>query len=276
VARRRIMAHDLVAMARDASREGRSADAMRAASRALALDPEARDAAEIVMHVMLAPPTGAPPEAREQLRHSDGEMVSQHSRAATPGYILIASFLPIIIWNGVKSWPLAIGMFVMALSLAVAAWDLTRRPHKSVEYMILYAVGNSLLIALIGRFAGPLLVVPAVFAFVTGSVVTYPAFLVRKWLLMGIMLAGFAGPIALEWLGVLPRTWEMNDAGLLTFGHGMELAGTPAIITVVFASVATIVMAGLQSARVSNGSRAAHHRLVLQAHQLRQLLPSSR
>ncbi len=40
------------------------------------------------------------------------------------------------------------------------------------------------------------------------------------------------------------------------------------------ASVATIVMAGLQSARVSNASRAAHHQLVLHAHRLRQLLPA--
>jgi hypothetical protein len=37
--------------------------------------------------------------------------------------------------------------------------------------------------------------------------------------------------------------------------------------------VAIIIMAGLQSARVANASRAAHHRLVLHAHQLRQLLP---
>ncbi|HUQ03717.1 MAG TPA: serine/threonine-protein kinase [Kofleriaceae bacterium] len=273
VARRRIMAHDLVSLARDALRDGRSGDAMRASSRALALDPEAGDAAEIVMHVMLAPPTGVAPEVRERLRESDGETVSQHSRAALPGYILIASFLPVLVWNGVRSWPTAIAMFVLALVMAVAAWDLTRRPHKSLGYMLAYAIGNSALIALMGRFAGPLLVVPAVFAFVTGSVVTYPHFLVRKWLLIGIMLAGFLLPIALEHLGVIAKTWEMNQAGLLTFGWGMVVDGTPAVVTIVVASLATIVMAGLQSARVSSASRAAHHRVVLHAHHLRQLLP---
>jgi serine/threonine-protein kinase len=273
VARRRMLAHDLVGVARDALGEGRSSDAMRSASRALALDPEARDAAEIVMSVMLQPPRDVSPEVREQLAASDGEMVSTHARAATPGYILIASFLPVIVWNGVRSWPVVLGMFGLSLLMTWAAWDLTRHPRRSVAHMVVYAFGNSLLLALIGRLAGPLLVVPAIVSFVTGSLVTYPTFLVRKWLLIVIMLAGFLVPMLLEASGVLARTWEMNDAGLLTYGEAMQVHGLPAIVVVLLGSVAAILMAGLQSARVGNASRDAHHKLVLQAHHLRQLLP---
>jgi serine/threonine-protein kinase len=275
VARRRIIAHDLVGLAQDAYREGRADDAMRAASRALALDPEAADAAELVAHAMLEMPAAVTPAARAQLARSDGDVVSTHSRAALPGYLLIAAFLPLLVWNGVRSWPTALAMFGLALVMAVAAWDLTRRPSKSVGYMVGYAVGNALLIALIERFAGPWMVVPGVFAFVTGSVVTYPAFLERKWLLIGIMLAGYVAPIALEEGGVIPTTWAMTEAGMVSHGAGMDLDGAPAIATVLIASVATIVMAGLQSARVSSASRAAHHRLVLHAHRLRQLLPTA-
>jgi serine/threonine-protein kinase len=274
VARRRIMAHDLVGIARDAYRERRSGDAMRAASRALALDPEATDAAELVMHVMLEPPPETTPEVGDRLRRSDGEAVSQHSRAAMPGYILIASFLPLIAWNGVRSWPIVLAIVGLAVAMAFAAWDLTRRPDKSVGYMVVYAIGNALLLAIMERLAGPWVVVPAVFAFVTGSVVTYPAFLVRKWLLIGIMLAGFLGPIGLEAVGVLAPTWRMDGGGLRMFGDAMRVDGTPAVVTLLLGSLAIIVMAGLQSARVSNASRAAHHRLVRQAHQLEQLLPA--
>jgi serine/threonine-protein kinase len=276
LARRRIIAHDLVAMARDAHREGRTGEAMRTASRALALDPEARDAAEIVMQMMFEPSPGIPPEAQARLRFSDGEAVSQHARAAMPGYLLIASFLPIIVWNGVRSWPLVLAMFALALLMAVAAWDLTRRPGKSLAYMIVYAVGNALLLAVMERLAGPWLVVPAVFAFVTGSVVTYPTFLERKWLLIAIMLTGFAAPIALEAAGVLAPTWAMRDGGLLSVGAAMDVHGTPAIVTVLAAGLAVIVMAGLQSARVGNAGRTAHHRLVLQAHHLSHLIPTRR
>ncbi len=273
LARRRVMAHDLVSLARDAHREGRATDARRAASRALALDPAARDAAELVMHVMLQPPHEVPPDALEELRRSDGEAVSEHARAATPGYILIAAFLPLIVWNGVRSWPTVLAIFGLAIALAVAAWDLTRRPAKSVGYMVAYVTANSLLLSIMTRLLGPLIVVPALFAFVTGSLVTYPTFLVRKWLLIGIMIAGFFAPVVLETVGVLAPTWELNHAGLLTFGYAMRVHGAPAIATILLAAVAVIGMAGLQSARVGNASRAAHHRLVLQAHRLRQLLP---
>ncbi len=275
VARRRVMAHDLVALARDAYRESRTGDAMRAASRALALDPEARDAAELVMHIMLQPPPELPPEVREQLLQSDGEAVSQHARAATPGYILIASFLPIIVWNGVRSWPEVLALFGLAVVMAMAAWDMTRRPLRSVTQMVIYAIGNSALLAIMTRLAGPLLVVPAVVSFVTGSLVTYPTFLVRKWLLIAIMLAGLIVPLVLEAVGVLAPTWKMTEAGLLSFGDAMRVHGIPTVVTVVAAAVAVAVMAGIQSARIGNASRAAHHRLVLQAHQLRQLLPAA-
>jgi type II secretory pathway component PulF len=127
---------------------------------------------------------------------------------------------------------------------------------------------------LMGRLASPLLVVPALAAFVTGSIVTYPAFLVRKWLLIGIMLAGFIVPVALEAAGVLAPTWQLTPAGLLATGDAMEVRGTSTIVTVLLAGIAVIVMAGLQSARIGNASRAAHHRLVMHAHQLRQLLPA--
>jgi serine/threonine protein kinase len=274
VVRRRMMAHDLVGLARDAHREGRSGDAMRAASRALALDPEAADAADIVMHVMLQPPAQTPPEVVAYLQQSDGEAVSQHARAATPGYILIASFLPIIAWNGVRSWTIPLAMFALALVMAVAAWDLTRRPIKSIAHMVVYAIGNSLLLAIIGRLASPLIIVPAMVSFVTASVVTYPTFLVRKWLLIVIMLAGFLVPIVLEAYGLLAPTWTITDAGVVIFGDAMYLRGAPAIATILLAGVATVVMAGVQSARIGNASRAAHHRLVMYAYQLRQLLPA--
>jgi hypothetical protein len=117
-------------------------------------------------------------------------------------------------------------------------------------------------------------VVPALVAFVTGSVVTYPTFLERKWLLIGIMLAGFLGPIVLEAFGVLAPTWEMNASGVLSFGSAMHVHGVPTVTTILLAGIATVLMAGLQSARVGNASRAAHHRLVLQAHHLGQLLPA--
>lgn len=274
VARRRVMAHDLVGLARDAMREGRGGDAMRAAGRALALDPETSDAAQLVSHLMLQAPVDASADVREQLAVSDDAAVQEHARAATPGYVMIASFLPVIAWNGVKSWPVVLGLFGLAVVMTFAAWTVARWPRKSFAFWIVYAVGNALILALIDRIASPLLAVPALVSFITGSVVTYPAFLHRKWLLIGIMLAGWLTPFVLELADVLSATWTMDERGFVIFGDAITLVGLPAIATVVLAGVATVLMAGLQLSRVGRASRQAHHRLVLQAHQLRQLLPS--
>jgi serine/threonine-protein kinase len=274
VARRRVMAHDLVAIARDAIRENRGGDAMRAAGRALALDPEMTDAAQLVSHLMLQAPSEASPEVREQLAVSDDVAVSTHARAATPGYVLIASFLPLIAWNGVKSWPVVLGIFGLALVMTVAAWDLARRPRKSFGHWVVYAIGNAAILALMDRLASPLLAVPGLVSFITGSVVTYPVFLRRKWLLITIMLAGWLAPLALEVAGFVPATWTIDERGFVIFGDAINLVGMPAIATVIGAGVATVLMAGLQSSRVGRASRQAHHQLVLQAHQLRALLPS--
>src|SRR5262249_5833224 len=56
LARRRTMAADLAGQARAAYDAGLRADAMRSASRALALDPGAGGAADLVSHLMLEPP----------------------------------------------------------------------------------------------------------------------------------------------------------------------------------------------------------------------------
>jgi serine/threonine-protein kinase len=274
VARRRVMAHDLVALARDALREGKAGDAMRAAGRALALDPAMTEAGQLVSHLMLQAPADASPEVREELAVSDDEAVRTHARAATPGYILIASFLPIIAWNGVKSWNVVLALFALAVVMTIAAWDVSRRPRKSFAHWVVYAIGNALIVAMLDRLASPLLAVPALVTFVTGSVVTYPAFLFRKRLLIGLMLAGWLVPFGLEAAGVLAPTWTLDERGFVIFGDAITLAGAPAIVTIMLAGVATAFMAGLQSSRVGQVSRQAHHRLVLQAHQLRQLLPN--
>jgi hypothetical protein len=247
---------------------------MRAAGRALALDPEMTEAGQLVSHLMLQAPSEASPEVREQLAVSDDAAVREHARAATPGYILIASFLPLIAWNGVKSWPVVLALFGLAVVMTIAAWDLAKRPRTSLVHWVVYAMGNALILAFIDRIASPLLAVPALVSFITGSVVTYPPFLTRKWLLIGIMLTGWLAPLALEVVDVLPATWTIDERGFVIFGDAITLLGMPAIATVVLAGVATVLMAGLQSSRVGRASRQAHHQLVLQAHQLRALLPS--
>ena len=274
VERRRTMATELVRAARRDLDGDHRTDAMRAASRALALDPNVAGAAEIVMRVMLEPPRVPPPELLEAIRRADAEDVSRHAKAAFPGYLLMAAFLPIIVWNGVLSWPLVIAAVGLALGMAAAAHGLRRQPLRSFDWMVIYAIGNAAVVATLGRVAGELTVVPALLAFITASVITYPMFLERPLVLLGIMLGGLFVPLLLEASGLIARSWELRDGGLFLRGVAMNYGSVSAVITVLLAATATIVMAAVQSTVLGRAARTAQHKLVAQAWHLRQLLPA--
>src|SRR5262249_23604855 len=89
LARRRTLALDELRNARTAMTEGRRADAMRAAGRALALDPEAPGPAELVTALMLEPPSDPPPALRDAIRLADADGVRKHAFTAIAAYLAV-------------------------------------------------------------------------------------------------------------------------------------------------------------------------------------------
>jgi hypothetical protein len=211
---------------------------------------------------------------REELRRTEADGTRRHARTAIPGYLLIAAFLPIIIWNGILSWPVVLGSTAMAFAMAFGAWRLVRVPDRSYPWMLLYAVGNALLIGVLGRISGSFTFVSALVCFITMSAITYPAFVRRPWGLVALLLAGFLIPIGLEAVGVIPSTWAFTEGGMLLRSDAVRISGAPAVVSILLATVATVVMAGLLSVKLARANRDAQHRLVIQAWHLRQLLPA--
>jgi serine/threonine-protein kinase len=272
--RRRAMAIELVWQARASYDAGLAAEAMRTASRALALDPTAAGAAELVTRLMLEPPREPPPEVREAILRTDADSTRRHARTAVPGYLLIAAFLPIIIWNGVLRWPIVLGSTGLALAMALAAWRLVRDPDRPYLWMVIYTGGNALLLATLSRLSSSFTFVAALATLMAMLTVTYPAFVRRPAVVIATILGGYLVPIGLEALGALRSTWILVDGGMLIRGDAVRVDGAPAVSSLVLASVATVVMAGVLSAKLARANRDAQHRLVTQAWHLRQLLPA--
>ena len=276
VARRKTMAVDLVWNARAAYNEGRRAEAMRAAGRALGLDAESSEAAELVSALMLAPPEVPPPELATTLREADATAVSKHARTSIAAYLALASFLPVAAWNGVRRWDIVLGVFALALGLAWAAWRIHKRPTRTAGEMIAYALVNVVLLGLLGRMAGPFTFVPGITCIIMMSMMAYPTFTTRSWLLVVIVAVGFLVPVGLELATVLNSTWEIRDGLFISHAGALELDGVPTLSLLIGASVATIVIAGVHASRIYRAGRAAQNQLVAQAWHLRQLLPSAR
>ncbi len=275
VARRRTMAVDLVWVARSSMNEGRRAEAMRAAGRALALDPESREAAEIVTTLMLQPPDESPPEVTEALREADAAAVSKHARTSVLAYIVLASFLPVAGWNGVRDWNVILGIFGVSVVLGLFALGFVMRPRVSFYVLMVYALGNAGLLFLLTRAMSPWTFVPAIMCIVIMSKMAYPAFAMRPWIMIAIMVVGFSIVVGLEVRGVIAPGWEIRDGALVLHGMALTIKSGTTMLLLYVGSIATIAMAGIHAAASYRAGRQAQQQLVIQAWHLRQLLPAA-
>jgi serine/threonine-protein kinase len=267
LARRKALAEELVTFARAALGRNQRTDALRAASQALAIDPRVAGAGELVTTLMLEPPPVPPPALVAAFDAADRADVSRHAKAAIPGYVLIAAFIPAVVLTKVIHWPVVIATAVAALVMALAAYRLARVPERSFKWMVAYGIGNALIMVLLGSLVTPFMVVPAVASFVTASVITYPAFLERPLVLVVTMVLGWLAPLA------VPGAWSITGDGLVLHGNAVSLGSTVTVVVALAGSMAAVVMAGIQSTVLGRAHRAAQHKLVAQAWQLRQLLP---
>ena len=274
IARRRTMAVDLVWNARSAFNEGRRAEAMSASGRALALDPESTEAAELVTRAILTPPVDPPPDLRAALDEHEYEAVRRHARGAIIAYLSLASFFPFAIWDGIRRWDVVLGVLGMALAMATAAWRIHRRPQRSLGAMLLYAFGNGLLVIAMSRLAGPFIFVPALACIVIMSSMAYPVFVVRPWILVSIVGVSFISSFVFEQAGIFTQSWTIVNNQLISHADALELHGLPTMTLLIGGSFAMIGVAGMFAARFYRIGRDAQRQLVIHAWHLGHLLPA--
>ncbi len=166
-------------------------------------------------------------------------------------------------------------MFASSILLATAAWAIRQKPNRSFVEMLIYAIANGVLLVLLSRMAGPFTFVPALTCVVTMSVMSYPAFIRRSWVLIIIMIASFVIPLVLEARGLLSMTWELREGGLFSHAGALVISGAPTFTLIVGATLATFAIAGFHASSLARANRQAQQKLVAQAWHLRQLLPTT-
>ncbi len=128
---------------------------------------------------------------------------------------------------------------------------------------------------MLGRMAGPFTFVPALTCVVTMSVMSYPAFIQRSWVLIIVMIASFVIPLALETRGLLSMTWELREGGLYSHAGALVISQTRTFALILGATVGTVVVSGFHASSLARTNRRAQLALVTQAWHLRQLLPAT-
>jgi hypothetical protein len=164
----------------------------------------------------------------------------------------------------------------VALVLSATALSIVRRPRISMGALVVYACGNAGLMALMARVISPWTFVPAVTCIIIMSMMAYPQFASRPWLLISIFVIGFCAIVGLEVRGIIAPGWEIHDGAIVLHAMALEITSGPTLMLLFVASIATIVTAGIHAAATYRAGRSAQQQLVMQAWHLQQLLPTAR
>ena len=273
VERRRALAAEQLAEARAAIAGGnpaRRAEAMAAAGRALALDPSSTEAATLVSQLMLEPPRTLPDRLAHRLAEQEEQIKQRQGKVAALNIAGYLAFAPVIAWCGIRDWAAAGAIWGLAIIIMLGGFALAYRKVAGIGWALL---GNAVCLGLTTRMFGPFMIVPALLANATVSLIVFPTLLNRPWVVLGAMVAGFVGPLLLEAAGLWERTWWLAGGDVVTHPTAIALRGLPGVIVLVLGSILTIVVTGLYVRSIARGERAARRQLEIQAWHLEQLLP---
>ncbi|HEX7703567.1 MAG TPA: serine/threonine-protein kinase, partial [Kofleriaceae bacterium] len=276
VERRRMLAATSLDSAK-AALESDAADArslaIRSAGRALALDPDSAEAAELVSLLMVEPPKALPPDLARSLEADERVERRDRSRKGLWAFLSIFLFIPFVPLLDVKSWSLQFLFWGVIALVCVNAWIGSRTGVARV-YPVLF--GNLAAIFIFSQIAGPFMLTPII---IVGTMIAYtasPTISAKPWLIVTWGVLAVMLPIVLELAGVIPRTFEVHDGAIVTTSEFYRLRGWMEEMALIVANAGFIAIATRFAFGLSRSRQVAERKLQIQAWHLRQLLPTNR
>ena len=273
VALRKQLAAQELAAARTALAAGDDEDArrtaMRAAARALALDPTDHEPADLVGALMLQAPRETPPEVERELEQLDLVALVSSARFGMLAAIAYLAFFPLLVWIGFREpWYLIAGPGVSLLIIFATIYIAPRDPFLSGYIAI---GGNAAMFALFAWMVSPVVIGPGPCILMITILVAHRR-LIRPWLLAVLTVLATLAPWVVQLAhGVLPITATGTDIVLHTAASQLDPMAT--VVGLVIYLVALAALATLLSASQHDEQREVRRTLQLQSWQLRQLVP---
>jgi serine/threonine-protein kinase len=247
-------------------------EALRAAARALALDPTNRDPAELVGRLMLEPPKSVPPEVEDAIARSDDDALFAARRLIIQASLAYLAFFPILYVIGFDNVGFLAAGTLIATGMGLLAHFATRDHVKLIAYTGL--LGNSLMTLLFSWVATPFLIAPSLGVITAMSIATHPR-VARGWVLVTVVATSVLAPFALELLGVLRPSTIVSGNTLVLHAVTSGLERTTTTMTLVLYVIALLSMAVILAKSLTSDRRSAQRLVQIQAWQLRQLMPAA-
>jgi len=241
-----------------------SADALRAAGRALALDPTAKEPAELVARLMLEPPRTTPPEVAREIYGEDLIALKASGRFGVIVACAYLAFFPLLYWVGFHDlWPIATGCAISVFIVAVCTFLTPRAPFLS-GYLSIGA--NLAMFGLYSYLVSPVVLGPALAVVLVMLLGQHRIFTRPLWLaLLGL------GATLVPWL-LHPVDTRGRDIVLHTNAGALDPSATD--LGLLIYAVVVVLLASILASLQDDERRAGRLALKTQAWQLRQLVGS--
>ena len=244
---------------------------MRRAGRALALDPESREAAELVTKLIVEPPPELPPALVASLDNRDRDAAAERSRRGVVAYLAPYLFLLGLPWMHVKSVPWFVALVGILAVMAAFTWWSARVREGHVWIAM---TGNIVLALVWSRIISPFILTPVIicgFAIALGANVKL---LYRRGVFVAFLAITVMLPIALEATGVIESTWRLDlPSGTFNIRSMIFAAGGAGSVVLLVANVAFVIVIGFFATTIHRSAYVANRKLQIQAWHLQQLLP---
>ncbi|HTR55664.1 MAG TPA: serine/threonine-protein kinase [Kofleriaceae bacterium] len=268
--RRELAAAELAAARTALATDGDRAEAIRRAGRALVLDPEAPEAATLVLKLLVERPVELPPDLERDLEAHGAELGIQTARTAAQATLGYLAFVPLMLWMGVRNW-VAFGAMCAA---GIVLYLHSRRAMRTGRLVPAIPLAlNAFMMVLLSRLFSPFVFVPAVIAIFAATIMSQSSRWKRPAFVLAISIGSLLLPIALEMIGVLGRTWSFDHGRLVIESTVADLGGPATIVLLVVGNVAVIVVNSLFARSMAQTRDLALRQVEIQAWHLRKLLP---
>ncbi len=268
---RRTLAAASLAEARERESSGDRVQALRAAGRAVALDPESREAAELATALILTPSREVPAEALADLALTERAIDQSRGLRGARAYLFIWALLPMALLAHAVDWSHVIALIAGGTAMS----GIVRLHVNGRAPTLLLLVGNVAFGVLFARLGGPLLLTPLFACGVAMGVGTQASYGDRKWAALAMVVLIVGIPFGLELGGVFEQTSVMTPAGLLVRGSVFLGHETVDLVGMTLGTIGIGLVIVSYALAMNRSRRLAQRELAVQAWHLKQLLRRS-
>jgi serine/threonine-protein kinase len=269
VALRKQLAGNELAAARSALAADDRPAAIRAAARALALDPANRESADLVARIMLEPPKAIPPEVEHAIAAVDLDALHASRKLIACGGFVFLAFVPLLLWIGFRD-PAIIASAAVLGVIVGSLWFVPR--HHIVLATRVAMIAIALAVALVARSMTPFLIAPGVAAIAGMAIATHPQ-IARPQLIIALFSAAVFVPWILELGDVISRTTSVTGNTIVLEAAAERVDATATLVVLSASGFLMVTLAIAFGAMLTATRRAAQRAIQVQTWQLGQLIP---